>query len=85
MAIYERPGLWRLHEFPWRAALRIESERDYLRGALWDYRVAEMIKRNSRPGSKILGLTSVTDAYLDREVAQYWQSALAVRARSQRL
>ncbi len=38
---YERPGLWRLHGFPWRAALRLDSERDYLRGAISDYNVAK--------------------------------------------
>jgi 4-amino-4-deoxy-L-arabinose transferase-like glycosyltransferase len=85
VATYERPGLWRLDGFPWRAALRVQPELDYLRGALWDYRVAEMIKRNTRRHSRILGLIAVADAYTDREVMQYWQSALAVRVREELL
>ncbi len=80
---YERPGLWRLHGFPWRAALRLDSERDYLRGAISDYNVAEMINSQTKPDSKILGLTSLADAYIDREIYQHWQSELATRLREQ--
>jgi len=83
IAAYERPGLWRLQGFPWEAALRVQPELDYLRGALWDYRVAEMIKRNTRRNSRILGLIAVADAYTDREVMQFWQSALATRVREE--
>jgi len=82
---YERPGLWRLRGFPWQAALRIIPEKDYLYASLYDYKIADMVTRNTRPGSKILGLTAVCGAYLDRDIAQYWQSALALRAREELL
>jgi hypothetical protein len=79
---YERPGLWRLRGFPWRVALRLDSERDYL-STLSDYKVAEMINAHTRPDSRILALTSLADAYIDREIYQHWQSELATRLREQ--
>jgi hypothetical protein len=78
---YERPGLWRLRGFPWRAALRLDSERDYLRATLWDYNIAAMINSASTPQSKIFGMAALSDAYIDREIISYWQSALGMRLR----
>src|SRR5262249_38266109 len=81
LASYERPGLWRLHGFPWQAALRLQSEQDYLRAGMWDFRVAEMLNSRSRLGAKILGLATLSNAYIDREVIQYWQSAAGTHLR----
>ncbi len=81
LAHYERPGLWRLHGFPWQAALRVYSEEVYLDGALGDYRVAEMVNAQTKPQSVVLGLSSLADAYVDREIVQHWQSAQGVRLR----
>jgi 4-amino-4-deoxy-L-arabinose transferase-like glycosyltransferase len=82
---YDRISLWRLRGFPWEAAMRLTPERDYLRVALTDVQIAEMLTRNTRVGSKILGLVTVSGAYLDRDVVEYWQSAAGVRAREQLL
>ena len=71
--------------FPWQAALRIQADRDYLRQALWDFHVAEMLNRATNPDGKILALTSLPDAYIRREIIQYWQSATGVRAREELL
>jgi hypothetical protein len=68
---------FRLHDFPLAAALRIEPEPDYLRRQLPDYAVARMIERATPAGARILGLTNVANAYLDRDVAVTWQSAEA--------
>jgi len=82
---YQRPELWRLWGFPWRAALRVQPDRDYLRSALWDFPVTEMINRVTQPDGKILGLTALPDAYIHREIVQYWQSATGVRLREELL
>jgi hypothetical protein len=82
---YERPGLWRLVGFPWQAALHVEPEADYLHRTLDDYQVAEMIGREAKLPGRILGLTTVASAYMDREVTEYWQSAEAVRLREELL
>ena len=78
---YARPGLWSLHGVPWRAALRIQPEPEYLRATLWDYRIAEMINASARPERRVYALTALSDAYIDREIVSYWQSALGVRLR----
>ncbi len=82
---YQRPQLWRLGGFPWRAALRLQSDRDYLRGTLSDFPVAEMLNRVTKPSGKILALTALPDAYINREIIQYWQSATGVRLREELL
>lgn len=66
---------FRLHEFPIAAALRIEPEPTYLKRHLDDYTVARMIEANTPPDAKILGLISVANAYLTRDVRVTWQSA----------
>lgn len=66
---------FRLHEFPIAAALRVEPEVAYLKRHLDDYTVAKMIEANTPPDAKILGLISVANAYLARDVRVSWQSA----------
>lgn len=66
---------FRLHEFPWRVALRIESDSAYLRRHIPEYEVAQMVERATPPGSRTLALQSVAKAYLDRDVRVEWQSA----------
>ena len=85
IARYERAGLWRLAGFPLQAAVRLLPEPLYLRMTLADYQVAEMISKEAKLPGKIFGLTTVANAYLDHEVSQYWQSALAVRLREELL
>ena len=68
---------FRLHEFPLAASLRIEPEPDYLRRHLAEYTVARMIQGATPPDARILALTSLATAYLDRDVSVTWQSAEA--------
>src|ERR1017187_3859918 len=70
---------FRLHEFPFAAAIGAESEADYCRRRFEEYNVARMIQRATPPDSRTLALLSVASAYLDREVAVTWQSAEADR------
>ncbi len=67
------PYQFRLHQFPWRAALRIEPEDQYL-SKVPEYRVARMIERNTPAGSRIFSLIPVADAYVSRDVAITWTS-----------
>jgi 4-amino-4-deoxy-L-arabinose transferase-like glycosyltransferase len=73
--MWETRYAFRLHEFPWRAALRLDSEPEYIASHVEQYGVAKMVERLSPPGARILALFSVANAYLDREVAVTWQSA----------
>ena len=74
---YDYTHIWRLHDFPWRAALRIESEHDYLWRSLDDYKTAQMLEHDTKPGSRIFSLIAVATAYTDREVLEFWHSAQA--------
>ncbi len=71
-----QPGyVFRLHDFPLAAALRLEPEPTYLKRHLDDYTVAKMIETYTPPDAKILGLIGVANAYLARDVRVTWQSA----------
>ena len=78
-ALYHPGYTWRLERIPWRAALRIQSDRDYLESILPAYRVARLIEDHTEPGARIFSLISVPTAYTDREVLEYWHSAQADR------
>jgi hypothetical protein len=66
---------FRLHEFPWRAALRIEPEDQYLTRHNRDYGTARMVENNTPPGTRIFSLIPVASAYLARNVTAAWVSA----------
>jgi hypothetical protein len=68
--------IWRLREPPWKAALRIEPEVDYLRRELPDYNVAELIERTVPPHAKVFSPADLTEAYTSREVLVSHRSAL---------
>jgi hypothetical protein len=55
--------------------VRFEPEAKYLRRHLDEYRVAKMLEQNTPPDARILGLISVANAYLARDVRVSWQSA----------
>src|SRR5204863_1851613 len=73
------PNAWKLSGFPWRAAVRIETESDYLQRVSWDYRVAKMVERNTKANERIFDLVALHAAYIDRPLIGYYQSALGDR------
>ncbi len=70
------PYVWRLTNPPWRAALRIESEQDYLRRVKAEYNVAELVERTVPSGAKVLSPSNYAEAYTTREVLVSHQSAI---------
>jgi hypothetical protein len=77
--LYHPGYAWRLERIPWRAALRIQPEQEYLSSVLPAYQVARLLQNGTHPGEKIFSLISVPTAYTDREVLEYWHSAQADR------
>jgi hypothetical protein len=73
------PDALRLREFPWRAALRIESEEAYLSRTSYDYRYAKMVERSTPPDARILDLWGIHTVHSTREFISSWRSAEAVR------
>lgn len=60
---YSGEHAWRLRGFPWRAALRLEPEQDYLRGHLYEYAFVE----SAAPvvgGERLLDLYGLPFSYL---------------------
>ncbi len=80
MDFYAAPGAWRLRDLPWRAALRIEPERDYLRRSLDEYPIAELLAGKLPPGEPFLDLVAAPGAYFDAVGVTPWQSARGARA-----
>jgi 4-amino-4-deoxy-L-arabinose transferase-like glycosyltransferase len=76
IGLYEQFPIWRLREVPLRAALRVEPEDQYLE-RLDEYKIARMLQSGTQQGEKIFSLMSVSTAYIDREVVEYWHSAKA--------
>lgn len=76
---YAKPGAWRLESFPLAAALRMESESNYLERVLWEYRVAEMVDTHIPAGERFLDLVGLPGAYMESVPIVPWQSAAGDR------
>jgi hypothetical protein len=61
------PTAWTIQSFPWKGALGVQSESEYLQN-IGEYRVARMIDANVPSGSKVLALTSVAQSYVTRDI-----------------
>ena len=72
---YSQPGAWRLNSIPWRAALRIEPEEEYLERRLPNYGVARMVERTTPPGATIFAFSAPPEAYTSRKILVAYQSA----------
>ena len=73
--LWQPDWIFRLHDFPLRAALRIQPEPDYLGRHSPEYPIARMLEDATRPGTRILSFDTVANAYLARDVTVSWQSA----------
>lgn len=77
--LYARAGAWEFKELPWRAALRLEPEREYLKRAMAEYPVLDLLEKHTRPGERIFAVIGVPKVYARREVLEFWHSAEADR------
>ncbi|MBI3693474.1 MAG: glycosyltransferase family 39 protein [Acidobacteria bacterium] len=73
---WDREMMWRLEDIPWRAALRRESEGQYLSRVAPDYNVARMIEQAVPKGARVHASVGVFDSYTTREIIGNYQSAL---------
>ncbi len=75
------PNAWHLPEkTPWRAALRLESEDDYLFSQMGaDFQIMRFIERATPPGSKVYCFSSPPAAYCARELLSWYYSASNLR------
>jgi hypothetical protein len=66
---------WRMERIPWREALRIKPEEEYLEANRAYYGAVRMLDRLTPPGSVIFSFTGVPEAYTERRVEMAYHSA----------
>src|SRR5262249_29737011 len=67
---------WHLGDPPWRAALHIEREADYLRHEFPLYNIGVRIDDTVPRGQRVMILTGMAESYTARELVGTYQSAL---------
>jgi hypothetical protein len=68
--------IWRVEPpLPWRYALRLRPEAEYLEQWVPSYKVAQRIEALAEPGSRVLSLEQLPEAYMDTEVLVCYQAA----------
>ncbi len=66
---------WKLIRLPWKAALRIEKEENFLRNRSDGYRRARLVDEKVQPWERVLGQNGYAEAYSTREILVGYQSA----------
>ncbi len=62
---YSQSNAWRLHGWPWRAALRIQPEEAYLKENLYEYRFTRRVAARLKDGEPLLDFHGLPFAYLN--------------------
>ncbi len=68
VTLYCHPHSWRLSNFPLRAALRQESETDYLLRKSIPFAVARLLEQQVPPDARVFSFAPVAQAYTERSV-----------------
>src|SRR6185503_5746955 len=71
---YVDPVCWRIERFPYRAALRIQPQDEFLRETSIGYNIARMIEEKVPPGEPVLTMTGIPEAYTTHEILVSFQS-----------
>jgi hypothetical protein len=66
---------WRLDKWPWRQALRIKSEEEFLNSRIPTYSMARAMEQLVPPGRRVLGFSQVPEAYTTTNYLVAFQSA----------
>ena len=70
------PYNMRLEKIPVRAALRLQSENDFLKARLWGYPASRMLQELLPPESKVLCNSAPPEAYTSRDILVGYEGAL---------
>ena len=74
-AWHEYPAFRLDREVPWKAALRLEPEEQYLARRVDGYGAAAWLRRETEPSDRIFSLEVLPEAYFDSELLVYYQGA----------
>ena len=68
--------VWSLHEaLPWKAALRLQSEDEYLSRHVTNFDVVRRVAGEVGPSDRVLSLEALPEAYFEPEQLVYYQGA----------
>lgn len=73
--LYANEYSWRLDRVPWKWALRIRSEEDFLAPRVRAYSISRRMEEMVPDGRRVLGYNQVAEAYMSREYLVSFQSA----------
>jgi hypothetical protein len=81
VGMYCGPGVWRILDLPWRAALRLESEEHFLanRGLGGCYEICRIINKVVPAGEKVFSFGQFPRSYVDRDMIVAWEGAFGER------
>lgn len=74
------PHAWKIDNIPWRAALRIEPEPEFLTRKVSSFPIAAILENQTPQDAKIFATLDLPLAYFTRRVWHNWQSTEAQRA-----
>lgn len=75
VAKFAPTGSWRLTLTPWRDALHLRDPGHYYKNYLPLYPACELIEKVTPPGSTVLTLKAIPEAYTSRRILVDWESA----------
>lgn len=81
LPLYSAPHAWKIYEFPWRAALRIEPEYEYIRARMGDYELGRTLEGIVPRGEVVFSHMSLQRAYQSSRVVVGYQSSFGRRVR----
>jgi hypothetical protein len=73
---YSSPHTWFLKDFPWRAAIWLESEDGFLTRKSAGYITARLIEQMIPPGESVFALSPIPESYTSRNILIGYQSTL---------
>ena len=74
--VYSDPNAWRLEKpLPWKQALRVDPETDFLTRTMPSYVVARMIEEFVPQGERVFVLSQVAESYTTRDILVGYQAA----------
>lgn len=74
-AKYEVPGNVRIHDIPWKAALRIIPQDDFMASRSVPWMTARMLDTDVPQGKRVVTTTPVAEGYMKTDVMVTYQSA----------
>jgi hypothetical protein len=75
LKLWAKESVLRLDTFPLRAALRIESEEDFLKRRMGNYEVARMIEEKVPPDGRVLCQSGPPESYTSRDILVGYEGA----------